>query len=291
MFGDGFSSEEVFTKVIGYTYNDIILLPRYIDFDAKDVSLKTQLTKNISLQLPFVSSPMDTVTEDKMAIFMALLGGIGILHYNNTIQEQVDMVKRVKRYENGFITDPVVLSPKHLIKDVIEIKSRHGFSGIPITLDGTLATKLVGIVTARDIDFEKDLNKKLSEVMTIDLVTANVGISLTEANSILKTTKVGKLPIIDGDGKLKGLLARTDLKKNRDFPLATKNKNKQLRVGAAISTREEDKTRLSELVKAGIDVVVIDSAQGYNKYQVDMIKYITKTDLFDKLITIRPPRN
>ena len=277
MFGDGFSSEEVFTKVIGYTYNDIILLPRYIDFDAKDVSLKTQLTKNISLQLPFVSSPMDTVTEDKMAIFMALLGGIGILHYNNTIQEQVDMVKRVKRYENGFITDPVVLSPKHLIKDVIEIKSRHGFSGIPITLDGTLATKLVGIVTARDIDFEKDLNKKLSEVMTIDLVTANVGISLTEANSILKTTKVGKLPIIDGDGKLKGLLARTDLKKNRDFPLATKNKNKQLRVGAAISTREEDKTRLSELVKAGIDVVVIDSAQGYNKYQVDMIKYIKLT--------------
>jgi len=274
MFIDGFSAEQVFTQITGYTYNDIILLPRYIDFDAKDVTLKTQLTRNISLQLPFVSSPMDTVTEEKMATYMALLGGIGILHYNNTIQEQVDMVKKVKRFENGFITDPVVLSPNHIIRDVIEIKRTHGFSGIPITEDGTLSTKLVGIVTARDIDFEKDITKKLSEVMTKKLVTANVGISLNEANTILRTTKVGKLPIVDSLGRLKGLLARTDLKKNRDFPLATKNQNKQLRVGAAVSSREEDKVRLAELVKAGIDVVVIDAAQGFNKYQIDMIKYI-----------------
>lgn len=274
MFLDGFSAEQVFTQITGYTYNDIILLPRYIDFDTKDVSLKTQLTRNITLQLPFVSSPMDTVTEERMAIYMALLGGIGILHYNNTIQEQVEMVKKVKRYENGFIADPVVLSPNHCIKDVIELKKSHGFSGIPITEDGTLNSKLIGIVTARDIDFEKDATKKLSEVMTQNLVTANVGISLSEANTILKTTKVGKLPIVDKDGKLKGLLARTDLKKNRDFPLATKNQNKQLRVGAAISSREEDKIRLAELVKAGVDVVIIDAAQGYNKYQIDMIKYI-----------------
>lgn len=276
MLSDGFSAEQVFNQITGYTYNDIILLPRYIDFDAKDVSLKTQFTKNITLQLPFVSSPMDTVTEEKMAIYMALLGGMGILHYNNTIQEQVEMVKKVKRFENGFIADPVVLSPNHCIKDVIDIKNSHGFSGIPITEEGSLDGKLVGIVTARDIDFEKDLNKKLSEVMTTNLVTAKVGISLSEANEILRKTKVGKLPIIDANGKLKGLLARTDLKKNRDFPLATKNQNKQLRVGAAISSREEDKVRLAELVKAGVDVVIIDAAQGYNRYQIEMIKYIKK---------------
>jgi len=273
---DGFSAEEIFNQLTGYTYNDIILLPGYIDFDVKDVSLKTQLTRNISTYLPFVSSPMDTVTEDKMAIHMALLGGIGILHYNNTIDKQVEMLKTVKRFENGFIADPIVLSPNHIILDVLNIKNNLGFSGIPITEDGTLNTKLVGMVTARDIDFEKDLNKKLNDVMTKKLVTAKVGLSLNEVNQILKETKVGKLPIVDNEGKLKGLVARTDLKKNRDFPLSTKNENKQLRAGAAISTREEDKERLAELVKYGVDVIVIDSAQGYNKYQLDMIKFIKK---------------
>jgi IMP dehydrogenase len=273
---DGFSAEEVLSQITGYTYNDIILLPGYIDFDVKDVILKTQLTRNISLHLPFVSSPMDTVTEEKMAIYMALLGGIGILHYNNTIEDQVEMLKKVKRFENGFIADPIVLSPEHRITDVWSIKNTHGFSGIPITEDGTLNTKLVGIVTARDIDFEKDLSKKLNDVMTKNLVTAKVGLSLNEVNKILKEKKVGKLPIIDENGKLKGLVARTDLKKNRDFPLATKNANKQLRVGAAISTRDEDRDRLAELIKHGVDVIVVDSAQGYNKYQMDMIGFVKK---------------
>jgi IMP dehydrogenase len=271
---DGFSADDVFSRIEGYTYNDIILLPGFIDFDTKDVSLKTQLTRNISINLPVVSSPMDTVTEGRMAIYMALLGGIGIIHYNNTINEQVEMVKKVKRFENGFITDPTVLSPMHTIRDVIDIKHKLGFSGVPITEDGTLNTKLVGIVTARDIDFEKDITKKLKDVMTTKLVTAKVGVTLSEANTILRTTKVGKLPIVDDTGLLKGLVSRTDLKKNRDFPNATKNDNKQLRVGTAISTRDEDKERLAELMKYGVDVVVIDSAQGYNKYQIDMIKFI-----------------
>ena len=271
---DGFSAEEIFSHQIGYTYNDVILLPGYVDFAPNDVSLKTRLSKNISLALPFISSPMDTVTEEKMAINMALLGGIGILHYNNTIENQVEMVKKVKRYENGFIKDPVVLSPNHTIADIRRIKEEQGFSGIPITEDGTLNTKLVGIVTARDVDFEKDYSKKLSEVMTTNLITAKVGVTLNEANAILKTKKVGKLPIIDENGRLIELVSRTDLLKNRDFPLATKDKNKQLRVGAAISTRDEDKERLAELYKYGLDVVVIDSAQGYNKYQIDMLKHI-----------------
>ena len=277
MFQDGFTAEQIFSQCIGYTYNDIILLPGFFDFDKNEVKLKTQLTKNITLQLPFISSPMDTVTEEKMAINMALLGGIGILHYNNTIEEQSKMVRKVKRFENGFIVDPIILGPDNTIQDVRNIKNKLGFSGIPITEDGSLDTKLIGIVTTRDFDFEKDNTRKLKNVMTKKLITANEGATLQEANNILRTTKVGKLPIIDKNGKLKSLLSRTDLKKNRDFPLATKNANKQLRVGAAISSFESDKERLQELVKNDVDVVIIDSAQGHNKYQINMIKYIKKT--------------
>jgi len=271
---DGFSASDILEGPIGYSYNDIILLPRYFDFSVDEVNLKTRITRNINCCFPFVSSPMDTVTEEKMAINMALLGGIGILHYNNTIEAQISMVKKVKRYENGFISDPITLSPENTIRDLNDIKSQFGFSGIPITIDGTLNTKLIGIVTARDIDFERDDSKKIKDVMTKDLVVANEGVTLNEANEILRMKKVGKLPIVDKNGLLKGLLARTDLKKNRDFPYSTKNDKKQLRVGAAISTREEDKERLQELVKNGIDLVVIDSAQGYNIYQIEMLKYV-----------------
>ncbi|HBD96267.1 MAG: IMP dehydrogenase [Spirochaetes bacterium GWF1_31_7] len=277
MAGDGFEAKDIFNQMTGYTYNDIILMPRYLDFSADEVDLKTKLTRNITLNLPFVSSPMDTVTEDNMAIHMALLGGIGILHYNNTIEEQVEMVRKVKRYENGFINDPVVLSPEDTIESIYKIKTTLGFSGIPVTEDGTLNTKVIGIVTNRDIDFEKDTSKKLKDVMTTNLVTAQEGITLSEANSILRKTKVGKLPIIDNQGRLKSLLSRTDLKKNRDFPLSTKDANKQLRVGAAISTHEKDKDRLAELHNAKVDVIVIDSSQGYTRWQIEMIKFIKKT--------------
>lgn len=271
---DGFSAEQIFNEPIGYTFNDIILLPDYFDFDKNDVILEAQLTKHIKLHLPLISSPMDTVTEEKMAKFMALLGGIGILHYNNTIEEQAKMVRDVKRFENGFILDPTVLGPNNTIQDVKNIKNKLGFSGIPITKDGTLNSKLAGIVTTRDIDFETDYSKKLKEVMTKKLITAKQGITLHEANNILHTTKVGKLPIVDDDFKLKSLVSRTDLKKNRDFPYATKDTNKQLRVGAALSTFNEDKERLDELVKNKVDLIVIDSAQGHNKFQIEMIKYI-----------------
>ncbi|MCG8571019.1 MAG: IMP dehydrogenase [Spirochaetes bacterium] len=274
---DGFKAEEIFNQLTGYTYNDIILLPGFIDFDVQQVNLETRLTKNIKLQLPFVSSPMDTVTETDMAVHMALLGGIGILHYNNTIEDQVEMVRGVKRYENGFITDPVVLSPEHTIDDVLDIKKKKGFSGIPITENGTLESRLIGIVTTRDIDFEKDKSKKLQAVMTTNLITANEGVTLSEANDILRKKKVGKLPIIDQNGLLKMLMSRTDLKKNRDFPHATKSEKKQLRVGAAISTHDQDKERLAELVANNVDVIVIDSAQGYNVYQINMLQYIKKT--------------
>ena len=208
---------------------------------------------------------------------MALLGGIGIIHYNNTIEEQVKEVRRVKRFENGFITDPVVLSPNHTIRDVDTLKETHGFSGIPITEDGTLNTKLVGIVTKRDTDFEGDRTKLLREVMTTQLITAPAGISLAEGNKILKESKKGKLPLVDKQGRLVSLMSRTDLLKNEDFPFASKNKDKQLLVGAALSTREEDKERLAELDRAGVDVIVIDASQGDSVFQINTIRYIKKT--------------
>ena len=212
-----------------------------------------------------------------MAIGLALLGGIGIVHYNNTIDQQCQHVRRVKRFENGFITDPEVLSPNHRISDVDRIKIEHGYSGIPITEDGTLNTKLVGIVTNRDIDFEKDRTKLLREVMTTELVTARKGITLLEANRILRESKKGKLPIVDDAGRLVSVVARTDLRKNEDYPLATKGADKQLLVGAAISTRDADRERLAELVKQRVDVVVIDSSQGDSAYQIKMIEFIKAT--------------
>jgi IMP dehydrogenase len=277
MAKDGFSADEIFSSVSGITYNDVIVLPGYIDFNVDDVDLETSLTRNIKLRRPFVSSPMDTVTESKMAISLALLGGIGIVHYNNTIEEQCDHVRAVKRYENGFINDPLCLSPEHTIQDVIKIKEKYGFTGVPITESGTLNSRLMGIVTKRDVDFEKDLSKKLRDVMTTNLVTAPKGISLSEANKILRESKKGKLPIIDDKGRIVALMSRSDLLKNREFPFSSKDKKKQLMVGAAISTHQESRDRLAALAEAGINVVIIDSAQGNSLFQIDMIKYIKKS--------------
>lgn len=273
---DGYSAKELFNSIDGLAYNDYIVLPGYIDFIPEDVDIESNLTRNIRIRIPLISSPMDTVTESRMAISLALLGGIGIIHYNNTIEEQVDEVKKVKRFENGFIMDPLVLSPDHTIEDIDEIKEKYGFSGIPITEDGKLYSKLVGIVTNRDIDFESDRSRKIREVMTVDLLTAKKGISLIEANNILKKSKKGKLPIVNDDGCLVALMSRNDLLTNREFPNASKDSQKQLLVGAALSTQEESKERLDELVNAGVNVVVIDSAQGNSIYQMEMIKYVKR---------------
>lgn len=271
---DGLDADTLFRGSTGLTYDDLIILPGYIDFPAADVRLETSLTRNIRIKRPLVSSPMDTVSEAQMAITLALLGGIGILHYNNTVDEQVRMARRVKRYENGFITEPVVLSPDHKISDVDWIKEHHGFSGIPITEDGTLATRLVGIVTNRDTDFEKDRSRRIREVMSTELVTAREGISLSDANHILRESKMGKLPVVDQEGRLVAMLARRDLLKNLNFPDSSKDRSKQLLCGAAISTRDEDRERADALVEAGVDVLVIDAAQGHSIYQQRMLSYL-----------------
>lgn len=252
-----------------------MLLPGHVYFGVEDVSLSSRITKNIKLHLPLVSSPMDTVTESEMAINMALQGGIGVIHYNNSVREQKREVDRVKRYENGFITDPKTLSPTNTVRDAFEIKDRYGFMGIPITENGDMNSKLVGIVTNRDVEFIRDKNTPLSDIMTTELETATEGCSLELAYSILKESKKGKLPIVNKNGELVGLVARTDILKNRDFPESSKDKTKKrLLCGASIGTRPEDRERLDALVDVGVDVIILDSSQGDSVFQIDMIRYI-----------------
>ncbi|OAV90047.1 inosine-5'-monophosphate dehydrogenase [Puccinia triticina 1-1 BBBD Race 1] len=275
---DGLSLQELMdsTKFGGLTYNDFLLLPGYIDFPASEVSLESKVTRNITLKTPFMSSPMDTVTETDMAITMALLGGIGIIHHNMPAHLQASMVRAVKKYENGFITDPFCLTPEHTVEDVLAVKEAYGFCGIPVTDTGKLGGILQGIVTARDIQFRSS-NQPLSEVMTklSELVVGPEGINLEEANAILRDCKKGKLPLVDSEGRLRSLLARSDLLKNKDYPLASKKPaSKQLLCGAAVGTRETDRARLTALVQAGLDVVVLDSSQGNSIYQIEMIKWI-----------------
>jgi IMP dehydrogenase len=271
---DGFSASALFGKGMSLTYDDFILLPGHIDFASDEVSLKTQLTRKIWLKAPFVSSPMDTVTEAKMAIEMALMGGIGIIHYNNSIAEQANMVRIVKRFENGFILNPVVLSANDTVSDVVAISKQMNFSGFPVTDNGKMYGKLLGIVTKRDVDFVADPLTLVSEVMTKEVITGHEGSSLEEARQILIQSKKSLLPIINQEGSLVALISRKDMKSSKEFPLASKGKNMHLLVGAAVGTRLEDRDRVAALSDAGVDVIVIDSSQGDSIYQIAMIQYI-----------------
>ncbi|CAF9903669.1 MAG: hypothetical protein GOMPHAMPRED_000488 [Gomphillus americanus] len=259
----------------GLTYNDFLVLPGYIGFAASAVSLETPVTKRITLKAPLLSSPMDTVTEHSMAIHMALLGGLGVIHHNCSAEDQAEMVRKVKRFENGFILDPVVLSPTTTVGEAKELKEKWGFGGFPVTEKGTLRSKLVGMVTNRDIQFYAEVDDPVTKVMSTDLVTAPSGTDLNEANAVLSKSKKGKLPIVDEHGNLISLLSRSDLMKNLHYPLASKRPHsKQLICAAAIGTRPDDKRRLQLLVEAGLDIVILDSSQGNSIYQIEMIKYI-----------------
>lgn len=261
----------------GLTYNDFLLLPGYIGFPASQVTLDSPVTKRISLKTPFVSSPMDTVTEHEMAIHMALQGGLGVIHHNCSPDAQADMVRKVKRYENGFILDPVVITRETTVEEAKALKEKWGFGGFPVTESGKLGSKLLGIVTNRDIQFEEDPNQPVSTVMVTDLITAPDGVTLAEANKILAKSKKGKLPIVDKHGNLVSMISRSDLNKNLHFPLASKlPHSKQLICAAAIGTRPEDKIRLQKLVEAGLDIVILDSSQGNSMYQIEMIQWVKK---------------
>lgn len=279
---EGWSGEQIFHKNAGkvaYTYDDLIMLPAHIHFGLDDIDITSRLTKKITLKTPFVSSPMDTVTEAKMAIAMALMGGIGIVHSNFDASAQATEVRKVKKFKNGFIMDPVCLSPDHTVEDVVRIKRTLGYSGIPITENGRMGGRLVGIVSNRDTSFVDNADMKIRDFMTTrdNLSVAQEGVSLSEANEILKASKKGKLPVVNGDDELVALIARTDLQKNRDYPLASKDANKQLLVGAAVGTRPDDRARAAALVNAGVDVIVVDSSQGDSKYQLEMVVHLKKT--------------
>ncbi|KAG6255324.1 hypothetical protein E4U24_006915 [Claviceps purpurea] len=274
---DGLDLHELMdtTKHGGLTYNDFLLMPGYIGFPASEVTLDSAITKRISLKTPFVSSPMDTVTEHEMAIHMALQGGLGVIHHNCSPETQADMVRKVKRYENGFILDPVVIARNTTVGEAKALKEKWGFGGFPVTEDGKLGSKLLGIVTNRDLQFEDDAAVSVADVMVTELVTAPNGVTLIEANKILAQSKKGKLPIVDKNFNLVSMISRSDLTKNQHFPLASKlPDSKQLICAAAIGTRPEDKIRLAMLVEAGLDIVILDSSQGNSMYQIEMIKWI-----------------
>lgn len=256
------------------TYDDVLLLPAYSDVLPRETDTTTLLTKEIALNIPLVSAAMDTVTEYQLAIAMAHMGGIGFIHKNMSIQEQADQVKRVKRSESGMILDPITLSETAVLQDALNIMKDHKIGGIPV-IDKT--GKLIGIITNRDLRFQKNTRKKVVEIMTREnLITANESIDLAKAENILQEYKIEKLPIVDKAGKLKGLITYKDILKKKDRPNACKDEFGRLRVGAAVGVTADILERVEALVKAGVDVVSIDTAHGHSKGVIDTVKKVKK---------------
>lgn len=255
----------------GITFDDVLLIPAKSEVLPNKVNVSTYLTKKIKLNIPVISAGMDTVTEAKMAISMAREGGIGIVHKNMSIEEQALEVDKVKRSEHGVIVDPFFLSAEHVIEDALELMARYKISGVPITEEG----KLVGIITNRDIRFETNHKKKISEAMTRDnLVTAKEGISMDDAQNILMKHKIEKLPIVDDEGMLKGLITIKDIEKAIQFPNSAKDSNGRLLVGAAVGVSNDIMERVEALYKAKVDVIVIDTAHGHSKGVIDTVKKV-----------------
>lgn len=250
-------------KIIGdgITFDDVLLVPQYSEVVPNEIDVSTYLTKSIHLNIPFISAGMDTVTEHQMAIAMARCGGIGMIHKNMSIEQQAEEVDMVKRSENGVITDPFFLTADHTLKDANDLMAKFRISGVPIT-EGK---KLVGIITNRDLVFEEDYTKKISECMTSEhLVTAKEGTTLEEAKQILARAKVEKLPIIDDEGNLKGLITIKDIEKQMKYPNAAKDAQGRLLCGAALGITANVVERAQELINAHVDVVVLDSAHGHS---------------------------
>ena len=255
----------------GITFDDVLLVPAYSEVTPNMVDLSTYLTKNIKLNIPMMSAGMDTVTEHRMAIAMARQGGIGIIHKNMSVEAQAEEVDKVKRSENGVITDPFSLSPEHTLADANDLMAKFRISGVPITENG----RLVGIITNRDLKFETDFSKKIKESMTTEnLVTAKQGITLEEAKAILAKSRKEKLPIVDDNFNLKGLITIKDIEKQIKYPLAAKDAQGRLLCGAAIGITKNIMERTEALVKAKVDVVVLDSAHGHSRNIMNAIREI-----------------
>ena len=255
----------------GLTFDDVLLIPGASDVLPSEVDLTTKLTDDIRLNIPLMSSAMDTVTESKLAIAIAREGGIGIVHKNMTIEEQASQVDKVKRSEHGVITDPFFLAPDNSVREAVALMERYKISGVPITKNG----KLVGILTNRDLRFESNYDQPIDNVMTKkNLVTAPVGTSLEEAQKILRKHRIEKLPIVDKDGYLKGLITIKDIEKSIQYPNSARDKNGRLLAGAAVGRAANTMERIAALVAAKVDVIVVDTAHGHSKGVIEEVSQI-----------------
>ena len=259
----------------GLTFDDVLLVPAYSEILPSEVNLSTKFSRNLSLKVPVVSAAMDTVTESKMAIAMAQEGGIGVIHKNLTIKKQCDKVRRVKRSESGMILDPVTLSKKSKVKDALKSMKEYSIGGIPIV---DKSNSLVGIVTNRDLRFENDMNKPIEDVMTFkNIITGSPGITLKQAEKILQKNKIEKLPVIDKENKLVGLITFRDIQKITLKPSSNKDEFGRLRVAAAIGVSGDNLERCKMLYKSGVDAVVIDTAHAHTKSVLKIIKEVKKS--------------
>ena len=258
----------------GLTFDDILLLPSKSEVLPRDVDLSANLTKNIKLNIPFLSAAMDTVTEYKMAIAMAAQGGIGVIHKNMSIEKQADEVDKVKRSESGMINKPITLTADKTISDALDIMAKYRISGIPI-VDGN--NKLAGILTNRDLRFEPNIDLPISEIMTKEnLRTVPEGTTLEQAEKILQKFRIEKLPVVDKDGTLKGLITFKDITKKKKFPNACKDEFGRLRVGGGVGVTHDLMDRVDALVNANADVIVVDTAHGHSRGVIEAVKQIRR---------------
>ena len=255
------------------TFDDILLVPQYSEIVPTEITTKTFFARDLYLNMPIVSAAMDTVTENRVAKTMAQQGGFGVIHKNLSPQDQAFEVEKVKKYESGMITDPITLGPDHLVLEALELMKKYSISGVPITVN----RKLVGILTNRDLRFETNITQPIKNVMTSEgLVTAKKGTTLAEAKQVLQKHRIEKLPVVDDDGKLEGLITIKDIEKSENFPLATKDKLGRLFVGAAVGVDKAMQERVQALVQAGVDLITVDSAHGHSKNILETVNYVSK---------------
>lgn len=267
MFDDKFGRE-------GLTFDDVLLVPAKSEILPREVEVSTRLTKNIKLNIPIVSSGMDTVTEARMAIAVAREGGLGVIHKNMSIERQSNEIDKVKRSEHGIIVDPIFLSPDNLLQDAHDLMERYHISGVPVTKNN----KLVGIITNRDLRFETDLKRKISECMTREhLITAPVGTSLEAAKELLGRHRIEKLPLVDSNGNLKGLITIKDIEKAQKYPNSAKDTKGRLLVAAAVGVGADMMDRVDAIVAAKVDVIVVDTAHGHSKGVLEAVRFIKNT--------------
>lgn len=254
------------------TFDDVLLIPGYSEVLPKSVNLQTQLTRGITLNIPLVSAAMDTVTEAELAITMAQEGGIGIMHKNMTVEQQAMAVRKVKKFESGVVKDPITVSPEHTVRELLELIAANNISGLPVVS----GEELVGIVTGRDIRFESRLDTRVKDIMTPKdkLVTVREGAGLEEVKELLHRNRIEKVLVVNGDFELRGLVTAKDIQKAKDYPIACKDDQGRLRVGAAVGTAGDTEARVEALIEAGVDVIVVDTAHGHSAGVIERVRWI-----------------